>query len=173
MDSFDTEARYDKLTVNGRMYSGAAGPSGVVATGVIEWFSDFSVTKAGWRICGAGEAPVTTTTQAPVSGGSWQLASGSCVQTGNCISSPGYPGNYGNNEVCRISIEGAVSLNVDAFSTEVGYDKLVVNGQTFQGTAGPQGVIASGEISWTSDRSVTSSGWKICIPAAGLESGAE
>merc|ERR1719460_2724342 len=53
-----------------------------------------------------------------------------------------------------------------AFDTERGYDKLVVNGATYDGRSGPEGVIPNGVISWTSDSSVTRSGWKICATSA-------
>ena len=59
--------------------------------------------------------------------------SGACVCTSNyddaCESSSGY---YGNNEACDINALTIGSLQVTAFSTEYGYDKLTVNGATYQ-----------------------------------------
>merc|ERR1712217_528472 len=49
--SFQTEAGYDKMHVNGRSYSGTRGPAGVIPTADIVWESDFSVTRKGWMIC--------------------------------------------------------------------------------------------------------------------------
>lgn len=124
------------------------------------------MTSSGWRICDSGEAPPST--QVPIADGSWQLTSGPCVETGSCISSPGYPDNYGNGQACEISIDGMVMLEVEAFSTESGYDRLFVDGAVFQGSVGPQnGAMATGAITWSSDGSVTQSGWKICttVPA--------
>lgn len=160
VEAFDVEFSWDTLTVNGIPYSGTTGPAGVVATGVIEWASDYSVTRGGWRVCDSGMEP--TTTSPPPATGTWSLVSGPCVETGNCISSSGHPSNYGNGESCEISIDGAVQLDVQAFDTESGYDRLLVNGQIYQGNNGPQNVVATGSINWNSDSSVTKSGWKIC-----------
>merc|ERR1712226_1440862 len=122
---------------NGVAYSGSTGPSGVRASGTIEWSTDYLVTKGGWKICGSSGVSVpVTTTAAPGPAptpvwGTWQVSSGPCVKTGRCITSPGYPSNYGNSQECDISITGSVRLEVEAFNTESGYDKLVVNGQVF------------------------------------------
>jgi hypothetical protein len=81
--------------------------------------------------------------------------------------SPNYDGTgsaYGDGEECVISVSGDVGpIAVQDFSTEGGYDKLTVNAIAYSGQAGPEGVVPSGEITWTSDYSVTSSGWKICF----------
>jgi len=50
-ESFETESRYDKLTVGGVEYSGNSGPPSGSYTGAISWSSDYSVTKAGWKMC--------------------------------------------------------------------------------------------------------------------------
>jgi len=53
VESFNTETGYDKVTVKGVSYSGAAGPQGVAVntTDVITWASDSSITKPGWKLC--------------------------------------------------------------------------------------------------------------------------
>jgi len=51
VESFTTEANYDILTIGGSSYSGTAGPSSGVYSGVITWTSDFSITQRGWRLC--------------------------------------------------------------------------------------------------------------------------
>ncbi|CAJ1406501.1 unnamed protein product [Effrenium voratum] len=48
---FNTERRHDFLTINGKAYSGTEGPQGVVPHGDIEWRSDHSISKRGWRLC--------------------------------------------------------------------------------------------------------------------------
>eukprot|EP00439_Symbiodinium_sp_Y106_P032464 s4410_g3.t2 len=48
---FDTENNHDFLTVNGKAYSGSAGPQGIVPVESIVWRSDNSVSKRGWRLC--------------------------------------------------------------------------------------------------------------------------
>ena len=43
VQDFETEGNYDKLTVNGKEFSGSGtwkGPRGIVPTGTIEWRSD-------------------------------------------------------------------------------------------------------------------------------------
>jgi len=61
-EEFVTESRYDKLKVNGNLYSGTAGPQLLTPTGPIEWTADYSVVKKGWRLCAV---TVTTTTPGP------------------------------------------------------------------------------------------------------------
>lgn len=50
-ESFSTESGYDYLRVNGTSYSGTTGPPTGSYTGVIAWASDYSVVRAGWRLC--------------------------------------------------------------------------------------------------------------------------
>merc|ERR1712187_968518 len=49
-----------------------------------------------------------------------------------------------------------------SFQTEYGYDKMMVNGKTYQGSTGPSSVVVTSGISWTSDFTVTKNGWKLC-----------
>jgi hypothetical protein len=110
--------------------------------------------------------------------------SGACTvtSTATCFRSPNYPAHYdividtdydymGYNDIdidinqaCTITAHEAVMLSVTAFSTESGYDRLTVNGVQYSGTSGPNGVqVAAGStITFTSDGSVTSSGFEIC-----------
>merc|ERR1712176_1529755 len=81
--------------------------------------------------------------------------------TGNCIQSNNHPSSYGNNEECTISAWD-VALTVDAFSTESRYDFLTMGGVQYSGSSGPASGTYSGVISWSSDYSVTNSGWKLC-----------
>ena len=53
VDSFETEAEYDKLTIGAKKYDGSSGPVGVSidpAT-AISWDSDADTNKPGWKIC--------------------------------------------------------------------------------------------------------------------------
>jgi len=111
-----------------------------------------------------GAAPPTTTpvpTPAPPPG-TWEVTSGTgCTKTGNCIQSNNHPASYDNNEECTINAY-EVDLTVEAFSTESGYDILTMGGTQYSGTSGPASGAFSGVISWASDYSVVSSGWKLC-----------
>jgi len=53
-EAFSTESGYDTLTIGGTQYSGSSGPPSGSYTGTILWASDYSVTRAGWRMCGFG-----------------------------------------------------------------------------------------------------------------------
>ena len=62
---FDTEARYDYITIGETRYEGRTGPTGVVvsAGSTFVWQSDHSVTNDGWTICltpGVGSTAPTT-----------------------------------------------------------------------------------------------------------------
>jgi len=55
---FDTERRYDYVTIGGTRYEGSTGPSNVaVAAGsTFSWRADGSVTNSGWVICHASRS---------------------------------------------------------------------------------------------------------------------
>jgi len=171
--SFQTERNYDKLFVNGEAFSGSNGPAGKIpTTGVpITWTSDYSVTSAGWKICLPAtqtEAPTTTTTTtaAPTMPPAWNVTKGACAVDGNCVTSPNFPSNYSVNQGCSISVqENGKAISVGSFQTERNYDKLFVNGEAFSGSNGPAGKVPTTglPITWTSDHSVPSAGWKICL----------
>jgi len=100
--------------------------------------------------------------------GNFEVKSGSCTADSNtgCVSSPNYPGKYGTNQACTISVSAGVKLSVEAFETEKGYDKLYVNDQEYTGGNGPVDVQPTKEIKWTSDYSVEKTGWKLCGPVS-------
>merc|ERR1719429_250093 len=101
-------------------------------------------------------------TPAPPPSGTFVVTAGTgCTTTGNCIQSKNHPSNYGNSEGCTISAWD-VALTVDAFNTERRYDFLNVVGVDYSGTSGPSSGTYSGVISWSTDSSVTKSGWKLC-----------
>lgn len=92
---------------------------------------------------------------------------GDCVAEGACVSSPGYPGSYANDDGCTVTLLQRPSVvRIVAFSTEARYDRLVIEGRTFSGSG--EGVVGTSfpiwsEISWTSDDSVASTGWELCV----------
>jgi len=53
MQAFNTETRYDFLSMGGTSYSGTSGPPSGSYSGVIDWASDYSVTRSGWKLCKA------------------------------------------------------------------------------------------------------------------------
>merc|ERR1719330_271729 len=106
-----------------------------------------------------GGAGVGTGCGAPP--GSWSISGSGCSASGGCIQSNGHPGSYGNNEECTITLQ-EVAVTVDAFNTEARYDFLTVGGTRYSGSSGPSSGTYSGFISWSSDFSVVTSGWKLC-----------
>merc|ERR1712232_524036 len=92
VDQFRTEAGYDKLTVNGKSYSGGDGPDDVMPRGRIVWESDGSISKAGWRLCMNDVPTPPPTTAAPTlaptqvqSAVTWLLAAGGQPCTNACL----------------------------------------------------------------------------------------
>merc|ERR1711939_46949 len=111
----------------------------------------------------------------------------SCTQDDcQCVTSPNWPGPYGNDQTCRIKTRAGVPLEVHKFETEPRYDELTVNGEKYSGSfsseristppygqtnayPSPHGtVLEGGYIEWKSDSTVyknsltQESGWKIC-----------
>eukprot|EP00964_Phaeocystis_antarctica_P094808 scaffold61441_cov67-Phaeocystis_antarctica.AAC.2 len=93
---------------------------------------------------------------------------GPCTVYGNfrnCVRSPNYPSNYGDSQRCTITpTSRAVGqlLSATAFNTESRYDKLIVNGVTYDGTIGPSNVLLGSAFTWSSDGSVVRTGWQVC-----------
>jgi len=52
-EAFNTESRYDTLTVGGVTYSGTSGPPNGSYSGAISWRSDRSIVKSGFKLCRA------------------------------------------------------------------------------------------------------------------------
>lgn len=49
--SFSTERGYDKLTIDKTYYQGTTGPNGVSPTSALNWHTDGSSTRGGWKLC--------------------------------------------------------------------------------------------------------------------------
>ena len=99
--------------------------------------------------------------------GSFRVTSGTAycsVDSNGCVTDG--PGNHGINERCTIQVLRAGRLStVGTFRTEVNYDYLLINGQRYHGTSGPNNVaVAAGSIfSWQSDGSEVNTGWTVCL----------
>ncbi|CAE7377068.1 Dmbt1 [Symbiodinium natans] len=180
---FDTRSNH-YLVVNGEDYSGSDGPQGIVPTGAIEWEVEGSRFDRGWKIC--LEAPaiqatstltatrrLTTTTttqattQAPIP---WTIDQGPCeMDEQGCISSPNYPRDY-DDSYCEIWVEqdNTRAINVIFFDTRSNH-YLVVNGEDYSGSDGPQGIVPTGAIEWEVEGSRFDRGWKICLEAGTKE----
>jgi len=100
-------------------------------------------------------------TPAPPPPGTWELSGSGCEMDGNCIQSKNHPSSYGNNEACTITVFN-VPLATEAFDTESRYDYLRAGGVGYSGSSGPPSGVYDGTITWSSDYSVTRSGWRLC-----------
>jgi len=113
----------------------------------------------------AGKLPMHEPAQGYFGNAMWRVATGSCIMdNASCILSPNYPANYTDGESCKIAVNAsaAVPIDVKQFNTEDSFDTLLVNCDSYSGTASPQGVTPVQNILWESDVSIASSGWKIC-----------
>mmetsp|Transcript_4696 Transcript_4696/g.10341 ORF Transcript_4696/g.10341 Transcript_4696/m.10341 type:complete len:849 (+) Transcript_4696:102-2648(+) len=174
----------DSLLVNGHHYNGKPDnnnyPDGVVPSlQTIVWSTDGSNTRPGFVICRemtAGEV-TTTTTLPPLDAGGWYVGSGSCKkdlddELGSCITSPNFPGEYGNNEHCEIVVtEGTAPITVTSWSIRKSGDYLSINGHEYAGLADggnvPTGVVPSLQtIVWSTNGDLTRPGFQICRPAS-------
>ena len=99
----------------------------------------------------------------------WEVLSGNCAVSHDCVMSPNFPANYDNYQHCTFQMLFPGPITVEHFDTENKYDILTVNGQHYSGRDGPSGVTPHGEIEWVSDGSVTYSGWKLCRAGASRE----
>jgi len=162
VESFNTEVGYDFLTMGGTPYSGTSGPPSGIYSGVITWTSDGSVTAMGWQLC-KGVVPTPQPTPVPPPG-NWRLVGDGCEeeQDGRCMRSLNHPSNYGYDESCEIILYGDVSISVESFNTEQGYDYLTLGETRYSGTTAPPSGVYSGVITWTTDQSGYRSGWKLC-----------
>lgn len=91
--------------------------------------------------------------------------SGACVPHRDCISSPRFPNNYLDDDVCSITMMKAGTIRVVHFDTQRNRDVLTVQAIEYTGFHGPDGVVVGvgDEIQWRTDHTVSDSGWKICV----------
>lgn len=99
----------------------------------------------------------------------FESTSGSCTVSGDCFYSPNYPSEYGNGDSCAIKANYDLYLNVKSYALEgdgvtCSYDFLTIGGILYCGAIGPANVFvpAGGQITFSTDGSVVSTGWEIC-----------
>ena len=78
-------------------------------------------------------------------------------------------GDYGNNENCTVKAVRPLVVNAEEFGTEFGWDYLTIDGTQYHGSEGPQGLLLDpdAELTWSSDGSVTSTGFTLCASDPG------
>ena len=129
----------------------------------ITWTTDFSVEEHGWRVCFEERKPE----DAPFT------IHGNCeVREGKCLSSSSYgTGLYSNNEDCFITmlVDAEVSVGRN-FSIETGHDHLIIEGvEITRREEIPRTLNAGATISWSTDSSIVSEGWELCLSVTAQE----
>jgi len=104
------------------------------------------------------------TTPTGTRAGMWVVEGNCAVDSALCVTSPNFPSLYGDRESCRISVDEALAKPVVAksFDTESEYDILKVNDREYSGTLGPDMVLPTSPITWSSDIGTVKSGWRLC-----------
>ena len=99
----------------GTWYHGTDGPDGVevFAGDLLRWFSDYSVTGAGWEIC-IGQDPPTKPPVGPLT-----VTTGSCIVRHNCVTSPRFPDEY-DSSGCSMEVNRMGKIGSMSFGTQEG-----------------------------------------------------
>jgi len=196
VERFDTELNYDILSVGSVPYSGISSsflPGMMsdphVETGTeLQWVPDDFVFGKGFKLCPTTATTTTTPPPCPqaTSRGTapkWKVKGGPCtVDKNGCAQSPGYPGNYMDDQSCELGVTSPGKIDVISFTTEEGFDEIRIDGQppdACHGTPplGPysgnldhvkprlQGVFVGthSKVSWQTDSQVSAAGWKLCL----------
>jgi len=109
----------------------------------------------------------------------WTVTTGFCqVDSRGCITSPNYPFRYDVGSSCTITVSPSdwtdKAIAVDHFVTEGCCDKLTVNGISYSGSVGPEGIRPSGVITWITDIiGGVDTGWKLCPSESSASSESE
>jgi hypothetical protein len=114
-----------------------------------------------YTVCWASAPP-------SLAGPFFDVTSGACVvDESGCLTHPGYPAAYTNNEACTVTVTGDAIMTATAFSTESCCDHLHIGSEIFSGSTGPGGLfVAEGTtILWSTDFSVTDGGFRLCAEA--------
>ena len=105
-------------------------------------------------------------------GAFWEIVSGGefCHITdgGRCVSDG--EGDYENDEYCTIKTLQPFVASATVFNTESGYDFLAIDGRQYHGTYFPQSleIAQNTQFVWSSDGSVTGTGFKLCVDDTGF-----
>jgi len=184
---FDVEPSYDKvrLPLGGTtFFTGSTGPVDVPlnAGERFEWTSDGSVTRQGFEICKNAASPAPDPPEpsppppsplppTPPPASDWFAiidGEGVCTHSngGLCVTTG--EGNYDNNGRCEIKALKPMVVTATSFDTETNYDQMRINGRVYTGADGPTDVALAKDsvIVWTSDSSVTRSGFTLCKTTA-------
>ncbi|CAK9004865.1 unnamed protein product [Durusdinium trenchii] len=147
----------------GCAYANFPGVYGKVQS-VMSWINDVTAQKVR-KVYSDDQQVKMNISGINFNGSMWKVVAGNCaMDSSHCIMSPGYPKEYPVKDACTIAVNesAAVPIHVVNFSTEEKFDALVENCKFYSGKKGPEKVVPTGVITWHSDESVVSAGWKIC-----------
>ena len=90
---------------------------------------------------------------------------GNCDVQDDCVSSKNYPSQHGNGDYCSITMLRDASVTPgETFQLETCCDHLMIRGVDVEySSAIPSALSAGDTFTWTSDGSVTRSGWQLCF----------
>ena len=195
---FDTEERYDFVTIQGVQYSGGNAIDTTVPAGnfVVKFNSDGSSTKGGftllWRCLETITAPATsattsvttpTTTEATTVATTTPAATTGPAATTPSIQATTESGeirheNYSDNEDLEWPITtncNEVRLWSTAFDTETNYDYVTIESQRYSGTTGITVTVPAGNfvVQFHSDGSSSKTGFVLLWECEVVESQSE
>eukprot|EP00035_Acanthoeca_spectabilis_P013574 m.252859 g.252859 ORF g.252859 m.252859 type:complete len:1001 (-) comp15924_c0_seq2:2267-5269(-) len=176
------EVNSDYFTINqslARLDTAAELDSVLLTAGSsLNWRSDPSTTRAGWRICASlpcgprsANAVFEVTNAVPIhrcvgGGGPSTAAEGSCYTTNNGTCITDGPGNFQSNERCTIRLLQDTRLIVHNLQVQLNLDFFTVNQSLIRldTVAELDSVLiyAGSTLSWTASAAHQFPGWEIC-----------
>ena len=89
-------------------------------------------------------------------------------ESGTCFQSTNYPNDYGPNQKCSVKVLMSGDISSYHFNTEAKYDILTIKNKQYSGITGPSdsAVKKDDVITWSSDRGVQRTGFKVCMQSA-------
>ena len=89
-------------------------------------------------------------------------------ESGTCFQSTNYPNDYGPNQKCSVKVLMSGDVSSYHFNTEAKYDILTIKNKQYSGITGPSdsAVKKDDVITWSSDRGVQRTGFKVCMQSA-------
>jgi len=151
VEAFHTEANYDLLVVNGVSYSGnlgsQGGPHGVIPSGAIQWSSDYSVVKTGWKLC--ADSPVTTVVATTVTTTSTTDAVATSSATTTTVSTTNEPESSTTTTATTTDTTSTTIFTTTTLSTTVSTTVFATSSTTVTTTTSTLSVTLSHALSTT------------------------
>jgi len=151
VEAFHTEANYDLLVVNGVSYSGnlgrQGGPHGVIPSGAIQWSSDYSIVKTGWKLC--ADSPVTTVVATTATTTSTTEAVATSSATTTTVSTTNEPESSTTTTATTTDTTSTTTFTTTTLSTTVSTTVFATSSTTVTTTTSTLSVTLSHALSTT------------------------